>query len=96
MNANHSSLGQQKHYNHVHSDLTVACEKFHAVNIQRYVQFYQSPEMKKKVQELGMEVKLPIYMCVTFRTYPNFTATGLRRVQPNLGEELGRLGAVCE
>lgn len=46
----------QKHYNHVHSDLTVGCKKFHAVKIQRYVQSYQSPEMKKKVQALGMEV----------------------------------------
>jgi hypothetical protein len=41
--------------------LTFACEKFHAVKIQRYVQLYQSPEMKKKVQELGMEVKLSIH-----------------------------------
>jgi len=44
------------HYNHVHSDLTVACKKFHAVKIQRYVQLYQPPEMKTKLQELGMEV----------------------------------------
>jgi hypothetical protein len=44
------------HYNHVHSDLTVACKKFHAVKIQRYVQLYQSPEMKKKVQALGMDL----------------------------------------
>lgn len=44
------------HYNHVHADLTIACKKFHAVNIQRYTQFYQSPDMKAKLQSLGMDV----------------------------------------
>jgi hypothetical protein len=46
----------QKHYNHIHSDLTVACKKFHAVKIARYVQLYQSPGLKSKLQELGMDV----------------------------------------
>jgi hypothetical protein len=44
------------HYNHVHTDLTVAYERFHAVKIQRSVRLYQFPEMKRKVQELGMEL----------------------------------------
>jgi len=46
----------QKHYNHIHSDLTVACKKFHAVKIARYVQLYQSPGLKGKLKELGMDV----------------------------------------
>jgi hypothetical protein len=36
-------ISHPMHYNHVHSDLTVACKKFDAVKIQRYVQLYQSP-----------------------------------------------------
>lgn len=44
------------HYNHVHADLTVACKKFHTVKVQRYVQLYQSPEMKEKAKSLGMEI----------------------------------------
>lgn len=46
----------QMHYNHVHADLTIASKKFHAVKIQRYVQLYQTPEMKKKIQDLGMDL----------------------------------------
>jgi hypothetical protein len=49
-------ISHPMHYNHVHSDLTVACKKFDAVKIQRYVQLYQSPEVEEKVQELGMEL----------------------------------------
>ncbi|KAF2006270.1 hypothetical protein P154DRAFT_570334 [Amniculicola lignicola CBS 123094] len=44
----------QMHYNHVHSDLTVASKKFNVVKVQRYL--YQSPAMKQKVKDLGMEV----------------------------------------
>ena len=44
------------HYNHVHSDLTIASKGFNVYKIQRYVQVYQSPEMKKKLKSLGMEV----------------------------------------
>lgn len=44
------------HYNHVHADLTVACKKFHAVKIQRYVQLYQSPAVKEMIKSLGMEL----------------------------------------
>ncbi|KAH7377327.1 hypothetical protein BKA66DRAFT_572128 [Pyrenochaeta sp. MPI-SDFR-AT-0127] len=51
-----SDVHFQMHYNHVHADLTVACEKFHAVKITRYTQTYQSPEMKERVKSLGMEV----------------------------------------
>ncbi|KAF2119703.1 hypothetical protein BDV96DRAFT_642714 [Lophiotrema nucula] len=64
----------QMHYNHVHSDLTVASKGFNVYKIQRYVQVrrahphsttdafthvsqtYQDPEMKKKVESLGMEL----------------------------------------
>ncbi|KAF2013900.1 hypothetical protein BU24DRAFT_464626 [Aaosphaeria arxii CBS 175.79] len=46
----------QMHYNHVHADLTVASKQFDVVKIQRYVQTYQTPEMKEKIKSLGMEV----------------------------------------
>ncbi|KAH7121049.1 hypothetical protein B0J11DRAFT_438037 [Dendryphion nanum] len=46
----------QMHYNHVHSDLTVASKEFNVVKIQRYVQTYQTPEMKEKIKSLGMEL----------------------------------------
>ncbi|KAF2265499.1 hypothetical protein CC78DRAFT_461048 [Lojkania enalia] len=46
----------QMHYNHVHSDLTVASKNFNVCKIQRYVQNYQTPEMKEKVKSLGMEL----------------------------------------
>jgi hypothetical protein len=44
------------HYNHVHADLTVAAKLFNVVKIQRYVQTYQTPEMKEKISKAGMEV----------------------------------------
>ncbi|ORY06914.1 EthD domain-domain-containing protein [Clohesyomyces aquaticus] len=46
----------QKHYSHVHADLTVASKQFNVVRIQRYVQLYQSPEMKEKIKSFGMEL----------------------------------------
>ncbi|KAF2677360.1 hypothetical protein K458DRAFT_447012 [Lentithecium fluviatile CBS 122367] len=46
----------QMHYNHVHADLTVASKDFNVVKIQRYVQTYQTPEMKEKIKSLGMEL----------------------------------------
>lgn len=44
------------HYNHVHSDLTLASRGFNVYKIQRYVQLIQPPEMKKKIQSLGMDL----------------------------------------
>ena len=44
------------HYNHVHSDLTLASKGFNIYKVQRYVQLIQTPEMKKKAQSLGMDV----------------------------------------
>jgi hypothetical protein len=46
----------QMHYNHVHSDLTLASKGFNIYKVQRYVQLIQTPEMKKKAQSLGMDV----------------------------------------
>ncbi|KAF2653503.1 hypothetical protein K491DRAFT_514932 [Lophiostoma macrostomum CBS 122681] len=46
----------QMHYNHVHSDLTIASKGFNVYKVQRYVQLYQSPEMKEKIRSLGMEL----------------------------------------
>ncbi|KAF1978719.1 hypothetical protein BU23DRAFT_577006 [Bimuria novae-zelandiae CBS 107.79] len=46
----------QMHYNHVHADLIVAAKLFHVVKIQRYVQTYQTQEMKEKIRAAGMEL----------------------------------------
>ncbi|KAF2790606.1 hypothetical protein K505DRAFT_250817 [Melanomma pulvis-pyrius CBS 109.77] len=46
----------QMHYNHVHSDLTLASKGFNVYKVQRYVQLIQTPDMKKKIQDLGMDL----------------------------------------
>ncbi|KAL5391787.1 hypothetical protein DPSP01_001076 [Paraphaeosphaeria sporulosa] len=46
----------QMHYNHVHADLTVAAKLFNVVKIQRYVQTYQTPEIKARIRKAGMEL----------------------------------------
>ncbi|TKA75001.1 hypothetical protein B0A55_02647 [Friedmanniomyces simplex] len=44
-----------KHWETVHADLTIAAKDFKACKIQRYVQFHQTPDMKEKAKQLGLE-----------------------------------------
>jgi hypothetical protein len=44
------------HYNHIHSDLTLASKGFNVYKVQRYVQLIQTSGMKKHIQSLGMDL----------------------------------------
>ncbi|KAK1059742.1 hypothetical protein LTR12_007589 [Friedmanniomyces endolithicus] len=44
-----------RHWETVHADLTIAAKDFKACQIQRYVQFHQTADMKDKAKQLGLE-----------------------------------------
>ena len=87
------------HYNHVHSDLTVASKGFNAFKVQRYVQVglhlriylrsieKMTPNMKKVDPDARDEEE-------STRSWHG--ATRFRCLFYHLGEELGRLGEIFE
>ncbi|KAH7040632.1 uncharacterized protein B0I36DRAFT_379560 [Microdochium trichocladiopsis] len=80
-----------RHCAHVHADLTVALECFKALQVQRYVQSYQKPEFKQKLQSLGFPAAdFDAYTSVWFRSWDDVAAFFSADEQKPVGEDGAR------